>query len=267
MLKLSFFLGALEEVQRDGKLAEKLTRLTELGFKAVEFSAADPTQINVASLSTHLNHFRLKTSALLTGGIYSRYRVSFASPESSVREEAVQRVAALMPLAHQLGAFLVLGLIQGQRADGADRKGAQSNIIDCLKRVGEHAGRQNVHCVFEPVNHLEVGFNHTVADANAVLNEVGSPFLHIMADTFHLNIEESSVEGAIRACSKDLSHFHLCETNRCTFGSGHLEFQMVFRTLYEMKYDGYCTVISESEDWNREAETAMRVILPELSRN
>jgi sugar phosphate isomerase/epimerase len=258
--KLSFFLGALEKAQRGGELAKKLTRLKELSFKAAEFSATDPAQIDSALLSTQLNHCELKASALLTGGIYSQFRVCFASPEASVREEAVRRVSALMPLAHQLGALLVLGLMQGQRADAADRKSAHRNIIDCLKRVGDHAERQSVHCVLEPVNHLEVGFNHTVADASAVLNQVGSSFLHIMADTFHLNIEESSVEGAIRACNKDLSHFHLCETNRCTFGSGHLDFQRVFRTLNEIKYEGYCTVISESEDWNHEAETAMRLI-------
>ena len=264
--KLSFFLGSLEKEQRDSELSKKLMRLTELGFKAVEFNATDPSQIDVASLSTQLDHCRLRASALLTGGIYSKYLVCFASPESSVREEAVRRVAALMPVANQLSTLLVIGLIQGQRADAADRDSAQRNIVDCLKRVGEHAERQNVHCVFEPVNHLEVGFNHTVAEVKSVLTAVGSSFLHIMADTFHLNIEESSAEDAIRACGQDLSHFHLCETNRCTFGSGHLDFQMVFRTLDELEYDGYCTVISESEDWNSEAETAMRLISPGLSR-
>ena len=266
MPKLSFFLGAMEKEQRDGELAKKLTRLTELGFRAVEFSATNPSQIDVESLSTLLNQSRLNASALLTGGIYSQYRVCFASREASVREEAVRRIAALMPVANQLGTLLVIGLIQGQRADAANRDSAQRNIIDCLKSIGEHAERQNVHCVFEPVNHLEVGFNHTVAEVKSVLSAVGSSFLHIMADTFHLNIEESSVKGAILACGKDLSHFHLCETNRCTFGSGHLDFQMVFRTLDEMKYDGYCTVISESEDWNAEAEIAMRLISSGLSK-
>ena len=264
--KLGFFLGAVEKEQRDGELARKLSRLTQLGFKAVEFSATDPSHIDVGLLSAQLKECGLKTSALLTGGIYSKYRVCFASREPSVREEAVQRIAALMPVAKQLGALLVIGLIQGQRTDAANRENARGNIIDCLKRVGEHAESQSVHCAFEPVNHLEVGFNHTVAEVKSVLSAVGSSFVHIMADTFHLNIEESSVEGAIRACGKDLSHFHLCETNRGTFGSGHLDFQMVFRTLDEMKYDSYCTVISESEDWNSEAETAIRLILSGQSR-
>ena len=128
--KLSFFLGSLEKEQRDGELDQKLTRLTELGFKAVEFSATDPSQIDVSSLSTQLDHCRLRASALLTGGIYSKYRVCFASPESSVREEAVRRLAALMPVANQLSTLLVIGLIQGQRADAANRDSAQRNIID-----------------------------------------------------------------------------------------------------------------------------------------
>lgn len=264
--KLSFFLGAVEKAQSAEGFVRKLARLSLLGFKAVEFSATDPTQIDVSLLSAQLSDCGLRTSALLTGGIYSKYQVCFASPEPSVREEAVRRVERLMPLAHQLGAFLVLGLIQGQRGDAKDRESAHQNIIECLKKMGEHAERHSVHCVFEPVNHLEVGFNHTVAEAKAALNSVGSGFLHIMADTFHLNIEESSVVGAIRACGKDLSHFHLCETNRCTFGSGHLDFQMVFKTLHELNYDGFCTVISESEDWENEAETAIRLISRVLSR-
>ena len=70
----------------------------------------------------------------------------------------------------------------------------------------------------------------------------------------------SEIRFQISMAGKDLSHFHLCDTNRCTFGSGHLDFRKVFRTLSELEYDGYCTVISESEDWNFEAETAMQLI-------
>ena len=84
--KLSFFLGALEKLQLGGELGNKLARLAELGFDAAEFSATDPAQFDAASLSTHLNRVSLKASASLTGGIYSRYRVCFASPESRLEK-------------------------------------------------------------------------------------------------------------------------------------------------------------------------------------
>jgi sugar phosphate isomerase/epimerase len=80
-----------------------------------------------------------------------------------------------------------------------------------------------------------------------------------MADSFHLNIEEASPLESLRKCGEDLAHFHLCETNRRTLGTGHLDFAEVFRTLIEIGYRGYYTIITEydtTENWYQEADTS-----------
>jgi sugar phosphate isomerase/epimerase len=106
-----------------------------------------------------------------------------------------------------------------------------------LRRVCDAAEGQGVSLVIEPVNHLQVGFNHTVAEAAALADRVGSPALGVMLDTFHMNIEEPSVAAAIELYAPRARHVHLCETNGGAFGSGGLDFRGVLSGLEQAGYD------------------------------
>ena len=65
--------------------------------------------------------------------------------------------------------------MQGLRLDEPDGSKANDRIAEGLRRVSEVAEHCGVSLVIEPVNHLQVGFNHTVAEASAMADRVGSP--------------------------------------------------------------------------------------------
>jgi sugar phosphate isomerase/epimerase len=151
--------------------------------------------------------------------------------------------------------------MQGLRSDEADETRANERIAACLRPVADAAVAQGTTVVLEPVNHLQVGFNHTAAEAAAMVERVGSPGLNYMLDTIHLNIEERSVLGTIRAHGQRIRHFHLCETNGGLFGTGNLDFQGVLRTLAETGYSHYLSVkIYRKTDWEEAARTAIVVL-------
>ena len=60
-----------------------------------------------------------------------------------------------------------------------------------------------------------------------------------MGDTFHMNIEEDSVPGAIRATGSLLNHVHLADSNRAAPGAGHVDFVPILGALADIDYDGY----------------------------
>jgi sugar phosphate isomerase/epimerase len=60
----------------------------------------------------------------------------------------------------------------------------------------------------------------------------------IMADTFHMNIEERSIPDAILASAGILNHVHLSDSNRLAPGLGHIDFAEVLQALREAAYGG-----------------------------
>jgi sugar phosphate isomerase/epimerase len=72
-----------------------------------------------------------------------------------------------------------------------------------------------------------------------LIQRVGADNFGLLLDTFHMNIEEPSIEASIRACGKRIFHFHVADSNRWHPGAGHLDFQSILAALRETGYDGY----------------------------
>jgi len=60
-----------------------------------------------------------------------------------------------------------------------------------------------------------------------------------LIDTYHMNIEEASMEKAIEQAGQLLGHVHLVDSNRCAPGMGHIQFQPILETLMKIGYSGY----------------------------
>ena len=91
----------------------------------------------------------------------------------------------------------------------------------------------------EPVNRYETGFINTAALAVELVDLVGSPGIGLVANTFHMNIEEPSIEQSIRQAGPHIFHFHVADSNRWYPGAGHLDFARLLATLAESGYRGW----------------------------
>ena len=92
-------------------------------------------------------------------------------------------------------------------------------------------------CV-EPLNRFETSFLNLASQAIEVVDRVDSPACGLLLDTFHMNIEEKSVGGAIRAAGHRLKHLHGCENDRGAPGSGHVPWKEVAAAVKDVGYDG-----------------------------
>jgi sugar phosphate isomerase/epimerase len=101
------------------------------------------------------------------------------------------------------------------------------------------AEKNDVRIAFEPINRYETSLLNTVEESLAFLNKVGSEKLGLLIDTFHMNIEEPSIEKSILAAKNHIYHFHYADSNRRYPGAGHLNFSSIISSLFSTGYSGF----------------------------
>jgi 5-keto-L-gluconate epimerase len=223
------------------QLQRVFTLIRECGYDGVELNVTEPLGIEPRELLRLVQEAGLVVPSFLTGEAYAD-GLCLSSPQSDVRSRTVKRLVGYVDVARLFNAILVVGLLQGQRRDEPDPDVANRRIAEALKPVAEAAYKQGVDIVIEPVNHLQVGFNHTVAEVQSLIAAIDSPAVRPMVDTVHLNIEERSLTEPIVACGKSLRHVHLCESNGGPFGTGHIDLKSVAKALEQIGYDGFASV-------------------------
>jgi sugar phosphate isomerase/epimerase len=253
-MKISYLM--YEPVPELHELDRRMGRVAELGYRGIELVATHPLGYPIEEVAALSARHGLPVVSLLSGWSYAHEGLCLSSPAAGVRDRAVNRLGEYVGHAARLGALVVVGLMQGLRSDEPDEGLANDRIVECLRKVARVAESEGVDMVIEPVNHLQVGFNHTAAEAAALAGRVGSPALGYMLDTIHMNIEEKSLLDTIRAHGPRIRHFHLCETNGGPFGAGGLDFPRVLAALDEAGYDRYASVkVYRNVDWDGAATT------------
>jgi 5-keto-L-gluconate epimerase len=242
MIPLSFILlPQLRAETAFDELDRKLGFLRECGYRGVEFNLAAPLGGSLDTLERVVQRHDLAVVSFLTGEAYAE-GLCLCSPNPDIRERTVDRLVSYLDTAQRFSAILVVGLLQGQLRDEPDRDVANQRIADGLRQVADTADCKGVEVVIEPVNHLQVGFNHSVAEVLALIDAIGSSMVRPMVDTIHLNIEERSLTEPIVNCAAALRHVHLCESNGARFGSGHINFAAVRQALEQVRYAGFASV-------------------------
>jgi len=95
--------------------------------------------------------------------------------------------------------------------------------------------------VLEPVNRYEGDIVITAEEGLGLIDEVGHSHLGLLLDTYHVNIEESSLTEPFRRgmAAGRLWHVHLGDSNRLPPGQGHIDFPSIVAALSESGYQGY----------------------------
>lgn len=116
---------------------------------------------------------------------------------------------------------------------------SRAALIDALRRVAVTAERTGTVVYLEPLNRYEDYLVHTLADAVSIVAEVDSPGVGLIADTFHMSIEEADVGASIRAAGGRIAHVQLGDSNRLEPGAGHYDWRETLAALEDIGYDGW----------------------------
>jgi sugar phosphate isomerase/epimerase len=115
-------------------------------------------------------------------------------------------------------------------------------LLEGLAELGEHAAREGVVLVLEPLNRYEDHMVNTLEQAVDLLDTVGLSSLKVMADTYHMNIEEDEPTSALIKAAAHLGHVQVSDSNRLQPGAGHIDWAALIGTLDAIGYAGQLAV-------------------------
>ncbi|MDE0042888.1 MAG: sugar phosphate isomerase/epimerase [Candidatus Poribacteria bacterium] len=238
MFHYSYIIIDFSEIEH---LQATFALLKDCGYAGVELNLTTDVLNRLDEIESTVAADGLVVPALLTGAAYEE-GLCLSSPDSKIRELTVERLKSYLDVASRFDAILVVGLLQGLRSDEADPVAANQRIAACLREVGLFALDAGVEFVIEPVNHLQVGFNNSLAEVQRLIAEIDVPVFKPMVDTIHMNIEETSLTEPVYRCGESLGHVHLCESNAGLFGAGRIDFKSVLDALNSIGYEGFASV-------------------------
>ena len=111
-------------------------------------------------------------------------------------------------------------------------------LVAQLTELAPAVAEAGVPLYLEPLNRYEAHLVNRLEQGVAFAERVG-PGIGVMADFFHMNIEEADIPASIRAAGRRIVHVHVADSNRLQPGRGHLDFRPGFAALKEVGYDGY----------------------------
>ncbi|NIV36779.1 MAG: TIM barrel protein, partial [Anaerolineae bacterium] len=101
----------------------------------------------------------------------------------------------------------------------------RSLLLELLSRAADVAEKTDGRVVIEPLNRYETHLVNHIGTAAELCESVGSPRLGILADFYHMNLEEADMEQSITDVAEHIFHVQLGDSNRLLPGQGHLAFQ------------------------------------------
>ena len=214
---------------------------SELGFDAVELFAPSAEAICALPLSDLLKRHNLRLAAVGTGAGMVVHNLHLCDPDPARRKMAEQFIREIMSAGAKYDAPAIIGSMQGKWDDTVDQPTAQGYLRDALQRLGEYAESLGTTLNYEPLNRYETNMANTMQQGAELLKPLATKSVKLLADLFHMNIEEVSIHDAIQSAGNHIGHVHFVDSNRQAAGRGHMDFAPIASALASIGYNGYAS--------------------------
>jgi D-psicose/D-tagatose/L-ribulose 3-epimerase len=219
------------------------------GFSSVEIAIEDPRHIDPALVKRELDRH-----GLVCGSVSACF-----GPDRDLRGTPKQQAATMNYMRGVLDQMAILscstviGPVYSSvgRADAvapSEYRRQWRTVVNNLKLLCREAEGRGIQICLEPLNRFETDFINTCDQALKMVNDVGSPALKILLDTFHMNIEEKFSADAIRKAGRHLGHLHACGSDRGTPGNDHTDWTSIAQALRDIRYQGDVVIESFTPD-------------------
>lgn len=159
----------------------------------------------------------------------------------AVRDNALEWYKKLFDVMERLGSTTLGGALYSywpvDYSRPVDKKEDWKHAVEGVHILAEEAAKFGVDLNLECLNRFENHILNTASEGVEFVREVGYDNVWVMLDTFHMNIEETSIAEAIRTAGSLLGHFHTGECNRMVPGKGRTPWREIGEALREIGYD------------------------------
>lgn len=222
-----------------------IPKIKAMGFDLIEVALDDAALIDADLLRKSAADNGLSIGIC---GAFGPNR-DISSDDPAIRQLGYDYIAGSIRFAEKVGSTLVSGPIYSAvgktRLVSPEQKARERAwCVDNMRALGKVASDAGVTVGVEPLNRFETDMINLVEQAIVLIEEVDHPAYKVHIDTFHSNIEEKSIPDAIRRAGSLLGHFHACENDRGTPGTGHQDWIGIRDALRDIGYQG--AVVIES---------------------
>jgi sugar phosphate isomerase/epimerase len=217
-------------------VALSIDRLARLGYDAVEVEG-EPERHDANRIRKLADAAGLKVDSVCPNFTEER---DLSHPDPEVRSDAVAYLRDVSEFAAEVGAtlYIVAPTAYARIQPIGDPLDEWLWAVEGIRTAGDHASSLGVDLTLECWNRYGTYMLNRLEEGARMWRDTGLANGGIMADTFHMNIEERSISGSILAFGDVLNHVHLSDSNRLAPGLGHVDFAEVLQALVEVGYRG-----------------------------
>ncbi len=258
MIRSSITVSLVPEAQGgpfvfSGDLAAAAAAAARLGFDAIEIFPAAGDALEPEAVRAVLEEHDLALAAVGTGAGWLRHRLHLTDRDPQRRRQAREFIAGVVDFAGALGAPVIVGSMQGRLESAVSRTEALRWLGESLSELGDRAEQHGTVVLYEPLNRYETNLLNRTEEAVAFVRSLQTSSVRLLADLFHMNIEEQSIPEALRQTGPMLGHLHFVDSNRRAAGLGHIAFGEIVAALRDISYGGFVSAEALPEPSPEEA--------------
>ncbi len=215
-------------------------KLKEAGFDGVELSLFGSKEEDLKKMASKLHELDLE----ITCGSALSPEFDISSFDKNIREKGIEFLKSKLEFVDEIGATCLNGgLYAPWGISSLNGKGETwKRSADSINKI--YASGISTKMNLEILNRFETNVLNTLDEGSKYLKLVESNHVKLLADTFHMNIEEDNISEAVSKNFSNIGIFHVSENHRGVPGSGHINFKDFFKTLSENNYDDFLTIES-----------------------
>lgn len=142
---------------------------------------------------------------------------------------------------------------------GFAREAALDQLVRFLQMVAAAAEVNGLIIAIEPLNRKESNVINSVAEAVVLAERVQRPSIRVLADFYHMD-EEHEALSEISRWQEWLAHIHVADTGRFAPGTGDYPYADFARELQRAAYRGKVSMECRWQDFDAEAEPAVKFL-------
>ncbi len=239
-------------------LDQSMSKAAALGFDAIELFTPSGNAIDDQLLTQLLSTHSLELAAVGTGAGKVIHGLTLTDPNPAIREEAISFISDMIVFGAQFNAPAIIGSMQGNVVNGIEREQSVAWLAEGLQILEKIAFEQGVFLIYEPLNRYETNMFNTLGAGVEFIQQKNLTNVKLLADLFHMNIEEVDSAKSILTHGNHIGHVHFADSNRRPIGNGQTNMTNIANALKEINYTGY--VSAEAFPWPTSDDAAQQTI-------
>lgn len=209
------------------------------GYDGVDLFTDEKSVEQMREIKTMLDRNGLDVAMMVSITMASN-GVNLSSEDEKIRKLSVEKYCGeICKAAVFAPCSMPVGYVRGNLKDGERMEDNLSRLAISVRELTEYGKTMGVKICVEPMNRYDVNTLPSVKETAEFIRRYNLSGTYILADFYHMNIEDANMEEAIRMNGDLIGHVHCPDSNRAAPGMGHLDYRALIRVLKDVGYQGY----------------------------